>query len=302
MPILKQRKQLPAQMQYLEIMKELYDLGAYDPETGWDREVIVNYCNNTLLPRLLEEEENFYGEFTEKESIAYINKRKPELTPKRWQDTAKVFRKDIALIVAGYRPENYRVITLWLGDDLLEKSVSGNRPLAALLLKRLRGNIQRSFPAAKFGCSINLESAEIAGEGVHVHGVIFSSDSSLFKPNAKGKNFRNEIINAAGRTHKKDKSRILLFQPTDMSLKHMRYQRKSQRPTLKPMTLSSGGNSKRIPILQKYGHKVDAVSADLVGELKKFYIPSRLLVIGLISGDVVNWTEQQWRDVDIREV
>lgn len=218
--------------------------------------------------------------------------------PKRWQDTTHVICRYMHLDALRCEGVPHRQITFWIGRDLIEESKLTGKPLAAWLLKRLSDRLRRLLGDTEFGLWFHLEHKPDDPDKIHAHGLIYIMDESWFKyRSAKYRDLRDNIRSATGFVPDIDPESISmekwLFTP-NKPLNHGNQDYSTKSDRLKSFHLSYAGE----PTLE-IGELIEATSHSLRRRSQAFYERMRPLVSAFITGEVLDWDDDQWEAIGV---
>lgn len=186
-----------------------------------------------------------------------------KLKPRRWRYTTSLL-SDIMRLHAC-EEGLARPMTLWIGKDLVQQSITTGKPLSKLLRKRLNDRLYRLLGKAQYDFWFQLEATRMDDKAIHAHGIVEVRDASWLQDDKKRKRLRGEIIAASGRSHRVDKSRILRLVDEPMNAGWITYCKKHRRRRFKWATRFRGAPTAAI------GIKLDAGTQRLNGRSRDMY-------------------------------
>lgn len=220
--------------------------------------------------------------------------------PKRWEDTTERFRREMYLDALKCEGIPHRQMTFWIGKDLITESKQKNKPLAALLLKRLRERLSRLLGDTEFGLWFNIEAIPGEPDKLHAHGLLYVTDKTwLMNRSVKYDKLRNAIRDATGYEPNIDPDAIkkqhwLLLPKKNLNHGNQAYCSKSRRG--RRFHMSHCGEPS-----QDIGYVIEATSHSLRRRSKAFYERMRPLLSAFITGEVLDWDDAQWEAIGATE-
>ena len=232
-----------------------------------------------------------------------VGRRVPHLEiekPKRWYDTAKMFRRFMYLDCLRCEGIPHRQLTFWVGYDLLQEARTLGKPLAPWLLKRIREQVKRLLGDTEFGLWFHLEHKPGEPDKIHAHGLIYVVDEAWFiSGSRKYSQLRTAIREATGfemglNIGEITKERWVFTPDKELNHGNQYYSSKSRR-----------GRLFKLPYMGEpdlaLGTQIECTTQSLRKRAQTFYERVRPLVTAFIDGSVLDWPEERWNELGVTQ-
>ncbi|MBU2142558.1 MAG: hypothetical protein KKI00_06455 [Alphaproteobacteria bacterium] len=219
--------------------------------------------------------------------------------PKRWFDTKHRLRYNFLLYGVKGDTRTHRAFTSWIGKDLIHASKAKEVELASIVHKRITHRLNKLLGDTKFGVWLQTEPTPADPGAIHCHGLLWIEDPIYFVVGSKERKALREAIRMA-----------TAFDPK-MEVEKGRCIKKGKWVDINNKNINAGWITycRKVLIKQKSAERfrqkqfrwLGETSASGSNSLKKAaqetYERTRKLYGGFLKGDLLDWSNSDWRQV-----